>query len=101
MDSFSNAIIFLNQHRNAYYVIAPNQPQEVDEYAIAITYPKVASVEGESKELAQFLNVVTVCENGQSFVQIDDTWLDMSEASTNERCGRVTGNACIRALYTK
>lgn len=84
-----------------YHVIALNQPQEVDEYAIAITYPKGAPVEGESKELARFLNVVTVCESGQSFVRIDDTWLDMSEASTNERCGRVTGNACIRALYTK
>lgn len=84
-----------------YHVIELNHPQEVDEYAIAITYTKGAPVEGESKELESPFNVISVCERGQSYILIDNEWMDMNDKSTCERCGMVTGNACIRALYAK
>ncbi len=87
--------------RTGYHVIELEKPQEVEEYAISISYPGGAPVEGESKELSPSLNVNVVSESGQSFIQLDGEWLDMSEKSTWDRCGLVTNNACIKALYTK
>ena len=77
------------------------EPMEVDEYAIAVTYPAGAPVEGMSMELDRSLRVDIVSEKGQSYIRIGDAWLDMSEASTGDRLGCVTNNACIRALYEK
>ncbi len=85
--------------RRGYRVFELETPMEVDEYAIAVTYPEGAPVEGESKELFDAARVDIVSEKGQSFILLEDEWLDMSEKPTWDRLGRVTNNACIKALY--
>ena len=85
--------------RIGYYAFELEEPVEVDEYAIAVTYPNGAPVEGESMKLDTALNVNVTSENGQSYILVDDKWLDMSEDATRTRLGRTTNNACIRALY--
>ncbi len=87
--------------RAGYHVFELKEPMEVDEYAIAVTYPAGAPVEGMSMEPDRSLRVDIVSEKGQSYIRIGDAWLDMSEASTGDRLGCVTNNACIRALYEK
>lgn len=82
-----------------YYVFNLEEPLEVDEYAIAVTYSKGASVEGESTDWGNGLTIKIQSESGRSFVQVDGNWLDMSEETTWDKLGYVTNNACIRALY--
>ncbi len=85
--------------RTGYHVLELKEPQDVDEYAVAVTFSGGAPVEGESHELDVSLSVSTVSEEGQSFILVDDEWLDMSKEATWDRVGCVTNNACIRALY--
>ena len=85
--------------RTGYYVFELDTPIEVEEYAIAISYPKGASVEGESIDPDRLIHIGITSKKGQSYIQVDGNWLDMSEKSTWDRIGRVTNNACIKALY--
>ncbi len=82
-----------------YHVIDLDSPLEVEDYAIAITYPAGAPVEGESMELDSSISIKTSSDKGQSFILLDGEWLDMSEGSTSDKVGRVTNNCCIKALY--
>ena len=84
-----------------YHVFKLEEPQEVEEYAVAVTYPLGAPVEGDSIDVDFSIYIKVVSDKGQSFILIDDEWLDMSEKSTWDRLGRVTNNACIRALYSE
>ena len=87
--------------RTGYHVIELEEPQEVDEYAISVSYPGGAPVEGESMDLTNTERLKVTSDRGQSFIQLDGKWLDMSEKPTWDRCGMVTNNACIKALYTE
>ncbi|MCR5727025.1 MAG: TIR domain-containing protein [Lachnospiraceae bacterium] len=82
-----------------YQVFRLDKNLAVDEYAIAVTYSSGAPVEGESVKLDYSLSITAVSEKDQSFIKLDDEWLDMSERTTWDRLGCVTNNACIKALY--
>ena len=114
-----------------YHTVELTKPVDVEDYAVVITYPKGAPVEGETIQSAAF-SYKTSIEKGQSFVFAGGKWLDMSESDikTAVKTNRVpsalnseTGawkdyltaadveqmtktdftpnNACIKALYAK
>lgn len=85
--------------RAGYHVFELDEPPEVDEYAIAVTYPQGAPVEGESLKLDNATRVETKCTEGQSFLLVEGKWLDMSHEQTRNILGQAPGNACIKALY--
>ncbi len=86
--------------RMGYYVWDLDEPMEVEKYAIAVTYPGEAPVEGESMELEASLHVRSHSAEGQSFMLLEDgTWLDLGSEAARETAGFETNNACIRALY--
>ncbi len=82
-----------------YKVFKLDEPIEVDKYAIVITYPNGAPVEGSSFSYDENTKIVAFSDKGESFILIDDKWLDMSEKETWDKVGFETNNACIRALY--
>ena len=82
-----------------YHVFELDNPIDVEEYAVAVSYPKGASVEGESMDLEKGIHIGITSRKGQSYIQADGVWLDMSEKSTWDQIGCVTNNACIKALY--
>lgn len=81
-----------------YCVFQLNTPVEVDRFAVAVTYPDGAPVEGESMDL-DWAQVETGSGEGESFILIGDEWLDLSSEAAREKTGFITNNACIRALY--
>ena len=87
--------------RKGYYVFKLDTPMEVEDYAIAVTYPAGAPVEGESVEIDHTVHIDITGKSGQSFILVDGKWLDMSEEKTQNILGSVTNNACIKALYSK
>ena len=80
-----------------YGVFTLAEPMKVEEYAIAVTYPDGAPVEGESFN-EDWMTVRTFSNEGESFILWENEWLDMSLESTWDKIGFVTNNACIRAL---
>ena len=84
-----------------YCVFELKEPMEVDEYAIAITYPNGAPVEGSAEELDTALYTKKTSKKGQSYILVDDNWLDMSDEKTWDQLGCETNNACIKALYVE
>lgn len=87
--------------RTGYHVFELDTPVDVEKYAIAVSYPKGASVEGESLDIDNVTHIGITSKPGQSYIQIDGNWLDMSDKSTWDRIGCITNNACIKALYAK
>ena len=81
-----------------YAVFPLTTPLEVTEYAIAVTYPDGVPVEGETFDEG-WVYVKAFSNEGESFILIEDEWLDLSLDSTRDKIGFVTNNACIRALY--
>ena len=81
-----------------YGVFKLDTPLEVEEYAISVTYPDGAPVEGESGDYG-WMCIRTFSNEGESFILQDGDWLDLSLESTWDKIGFVTNNACIRALY--
>lgn len=84
-----------------YHVFKLDTPMDVRAYVIAVTYSTGAPVEGESIVYDSTARVDIVSEMGQSYILVNDEWLDMSEQTTWDKVGCVTNNACIRALYTE
>ena len=82
-----------------YHVFELDTPMDVEEYALAVSYPKGACVEGESLDLDKGTHIRITSKKGQSFILLDGKWLDMSEKATWDKIGCVTNNACIKALY--
>ncbi len=85
--------------RKGYYVFDLDTPMDVEEYGVAVSYPKGASVEGSSWDPENVIHIGITSKKGQSYIQVDGKWLDMSEKSTWDRVGCITNNACIKALY--
>ena len=63
-----------------YHTVRLNEPVEVEDCAVAVTYSKGAPVEGESADTVAG-SYKTVIEKGQSFVFADGKWKDMSDSS--------------------
>lgn len=82
-----------------YHVFNLDEPVDVDEYAVAITYPEGVPVEGQDFELDTALYTHFTSKPGESFIQVGDEWLDLSDEATWKQLGCETNNACIRALY--
>ena len=86
-----------------YQVVKLDQPLEVRDYAIAITYSfGVAPVEGKGWKEENLVFKPTSAK-GESFVKIGKKWYDLHERSTSDMLGRKgrINNACIKGLYAK
>lgn len=85
---------------NGYHTVILDEPVEVTNYSIVITYDVSAPVEGESEDygLAQF---EAHCNPGESFVLIDGEWVDMSSENISDILGIdfIPNNCCIKAIY--
>lgn len=88
-----------------YHVIELDTPVEVTDYNIAITYPDLAPVEGPSWEsdniVGDKLHFTVTSNEDESFVLIDDEWIDLSLESASELLGVdfQINNCCIKAIY--
>ena len=82
-----------------YHTITLDEPINVTDYAIAITYSEGAPVEGETEDYGE-LDYVTTSDAGQSFVKLDK-WRDLTEEGIEKELGTdyKPGNCCIKALY--
>ena len=87
---------------HGYHTVVLTTPVEVEDYAVVITYSDGAPVEGESHDFGA-ADYKTVSEKGQSFVLVDGTWKDLTDADAKTvlKTDFAPGNACIKALYTK
>ena len=86
-----------------YHVTDLPEPIEVEQYTVAISFEGSASVEGESYTIDDMVEYVVTSSENQSFVWIDDKWVDMASVDIKERLGIdfLPNNACIKALYVK
>ena len=94
-----------------YHTIELDTPVDVTDYAVVITYPNGAPVEGESIDFRQMdpealtpignFEYKTVSEKGQSFVYVDDNWKDMTDSDIKDvlKIDFEPNNCCIKALY--
>lgn len=85
-----------------YHTVELSTPMELDDYAIAITYYGNAPVEGMTwVDDTWGISFLASSNPGESFVFIDDEWIDM----TDERVMTMLGidyepnNCCIKAIY--
>ena len=83
-----------------YHVFELDEPIDVTDYAIAVTYSGYVPIEGPENDVG-LGNVVPTCSEGQSFVNINGEWCDMSDNMTKRRLrlSVVPNNCCIHALY--
>ena len=80
------------------------EPIDVEDYTIVITFDGLAPVEGESYSLDDnMVEFVATSVPGQSFVKIDNEWVDMTSDNIKEKLGVdfSPNNACIKAYYGK
>lgn len=83
-----------------YYVTQLDEELEVDDFAITVTYDGEAPVEAINPELFGISYLVDISA-GESFVNIDDMWIDMSEDDIENKLGIDfrPNNCCIKAIY--
>ena len=71
-----------------YYVVEFDTPVEVDgQFAVVVTYHdnNFAPVEGPSlEEFGLQTEYIASCNEGDSFIRLDDQWLDMADPATSE-----------------
>lgn len=85
-----------------YHVVNLPSPIDVENYTVVVTFDGQAPVEGESYNLDDgAISYVSEVAEGQSFVLIDNKWIDMSSDNIKSLLGIDfrPGNACIKALY--
>ncbi len=85
---------------HGYHTIELDDPVDVTDYAVAVTYSKVAPVEGETIDYGD-TDYKTVSEKGQSFVYTENGWKDMTDDDIKKVLGIdfEPNNCCIKALY--
>ena len=83
-----------------YHVIDLDEPLEVTSFVVVVTMPGEICVEGE-ENTDPVDPYVAGCEPGQSFVLIDDEWVDMCSPEIQERLGIdfEPNNFLITAVY--
>ena len=94
-----------------YHTIELDTPVDVTDYAVVITYPNGAPVEGESIDFGQLdpkvltpignFEYKTVSGKGQSFVYVDHNWKDLTDSDIKDvlKIDFAPNNCCIKALY--
>lgn len=84
-----------------YYAVKLDEPPEVKDYGISITYGCDIPVEGEEWHDDVFLDYLPVSEAGQSFLLAGDEWVDVTDPSIKEKAGidLMPNNCCIKAIY--
>ena len=85
---------------NGYQLIKLDTPIEVSDYAIAITYEGKAPTEGETWQ-DHGVTYATSINPGESYVYVDGSWHDMSDANIMDLLGAdsAPNNCCIKAIY--
>ena len=89
---------------SGYDTIVLEQPVTVEgEFTVAITYDGPAPVDGETRETGNNAYYLVIADKGQSFVEVDGKWHDMTEKSVKKVLGTdfVPNNACIKVLFKK
>jgi len=83
-----------------YHVVYLDEELSVKDYAVAITYEGAAPVEGGAWEDG-WLSYSVGINKGESYVLIEDEWLDLSDSKTIEKLGLdfTPNNCCIKAIY--
>ena len=84
-----------------YHVTDLPEPIDVENYTVVVTFEGLASVEGESYNIDDMVEYVATSSSNQSYVLIDDEWIDMTSESIKEKLDIdfMPNNACIKALY--
>ena len=87
------------------YTIELDEPVDVMDFAVVISYEKGAPVEGDDIDYGD-TEYRTVSESGQSFVYIDDCvtgWKDLTDADIKKSLDIdfEPHNCCIKALFAK
>lgn len=85
-----------------YHTIALAEPQEVSDYAIAITYYGNAAVEGLTWIDDEWgISYIAESHAGESFALLDGEWIDMTDEIVQEKFGidYAPNNCCIKAIY--
>lgn len=84
-----------------YHVTDLPEPIQVENYTVVISFEGLASVEGESYAIDDLVEYVASASENQSFVLLDDEWVDMSSDDIKDRLNIdfLPNNACIKALY--
>lgn len=83
-----------------YHTIELDEPLDVENYAIAVSYEGEAPVEGESWEDSIVGYSVDINPNC-SIVKLGNEWVDMSDADISTKLGIdfIPNNCCIKAIY--
>lgn len=88
-----------------YYTIFLDEPIDVEDYYVAITYYGEVPVEGNCVDefrMGGYRYYYSVdCEKDQSYVLFEGEWLDLSDEETMNSIGFEgnTNNCCIKAIY--
>ena len=90
---------------HGYHTIELDEPVDVTDFAVVISYEKGAPVEGEDIDYGD-TEYRTVSESGQSFVYIDDCvtgWKDLTDADIKKSLDIdfEPHNCCIKTLFAK
>lgn len=96
---YSQEISFEN---SGYHTIELDEELSVDDYAIAITYYGDAPVEGLTwVDDVYGISFIASSNPGESFVLIDDEWIDMTDPVIISKLGidYEPNNCCIKAIY--
>lgn len=101
-DSFENVLYTQTAKYKlpGYYVIKLDKELSIQDYAIAISYEGDAPMEGSDPDL-QGISYIVASNEGESFVLIDDKWLDLTFDDTIAKLGidYEPNNCCIKAIY--
>lgn len=90
---------------SGYHTIYLDKPINVDDYIVSVTYYGDAPIEGNAIDEFKIGGIryrYTVdCNEDESYVLVDGTWLDMSKEGTMDIIGYEgsTNNCCIKAIY--
>lgn len=105
-DSDFKNVLYTQQAKlndSEYQLIELDEPLEVEDYAVAITYSLSAPVEGGKFQANGELKHVLRIEPGQSYFYIadKDEWKDMADEDINDYTNTTykCRNACIKAVY--
>lgn len=85
-----------------YHIVDLPTPIDVEKYTIVISFEGSAAVEGESYSLDDdIVSYVASSSLGQSFVLINDEWIDLASDDIKEKLkiDFAPNNACIKAYY--
>lgn len=84
-----------------YHVTDLPEPMQVEDYTVVIRFVGEAPVEGETYNIDDMVEYVASSSENQSYVLLDDKWVDMASADIKEKLDIdfSPNNACIKALY--